>query len=421
MSLSIFVAINNRNTFLNYTVQIMTEELLNIDYHITKNSKILIIEDDRTHSFFLRKIFEDLGFDNIEEAQNGKEGLDKTIELLPDLVILDLKMPVMDGFEYCKAVGKHPQCKDVTILAQTGDDEIENKNNIFEVGASDYVTKPIDIKEISARSFVHLRNSYNIKQLILYNERVKEELESARNLIELSLPDDRMINKIKSGYNIDIAAKFESAREIGGDFWGMIPLSENELAIYSLDVSGHGVDSALSALRIQTLLDSNVDQFDNPDEVMKWLNDKLIKLFPVFQFATMFYGVIDFNNNELNYSTSSTTSPIIFKNNCSEYKIIDGKGFPLGVTQNADFKCKKIEFDKNDILVLYSDALIEAVMENGEGFGTKRLIDLLNKSFKRGAGKDMSVALNFVLNEFHSQCGSLLEDDLTVNFYKRIS
>jgi sigma-B regulation protein RsbU (phosphoserine phosphatase) len=169
------------------------------------------------------------------------------------------------------------------------------------------------------------------------------------------------------------------------------------------------------------LLDSNVDQFDNPDEVMKWLNDKLIKLFPVFQFATMFYGVIDFNNNELNYSTSSTTSPIIFKNNCSEYKIIDGKGFPLGVTQNADFKCKKIEFDKNDILVLYSDALIEAVMENGEGFGTKRLIDLLNKSFKRGAGKDMSVALNFVLNEFHSQCGSLLEDDLTVNFYKRIS
>ena len=384
------------------------------------NSRILIIEDDRSQRLLLRQIFEGLGFVNVEEAENGQEGWNKTQSYDPDLVILDMTMPVMDGFAYCKAARGHPEFKDITILVQTGLTDLHNKAAIFEVGATDYVTKPVDSKEVAARSLVHLNHSYNLRELKTFNERVKNELVAARNLIEVSLPDERSISKIKNRFNIEIAAEFESTQEMGGDFWGFEPINQNQLAVYAIDVSGHGIDSALSALRIHTLIHANADQFDKPGDILEWLNKKLVKLFPVGQFSTMFYGVIDIEKNELSYSVASTTAPLILSKEKAPPRVISGNGFPLGAFEDAKFVTESIEFGAEDTLVLYSDAVIEANCSAGEMFGEQRFNAMLEEIFYSNKGKSCDYILNEALKVLHKECGKKFDDDLTINLYRRV-
>lgn len=384
------------------------------------SSKILIIEDDRSQRLLLRQIFEGLGFVNLQEAENGEEGWNKTREYDPDLVILDMTMPIMDGFAYCKKAREHPEHKNTTILVQTGLTDLHNKAEIFEVGATDYVTKPVDSKEVAARSLVHLNNAFNLKELRTFTERVKNELVAAKNLIEISLPDERAVNKIKNNYNIEVAAKFESTQEMGGDFWGFEPLNKNQLAVYTIDVSGHGIDSALSALRIHTLINANADQFEKPSEILDWLNKQLIKLFPTGQFATMFYGVIDIEKNKLFYSVASTTAPLIYLKDKSSPKIISGSGFPLGAISDAKFVTKSMEFEEGDTLVLYSDAAIEAEDSSGTMFGEERLTALLEDLFYNNQDKPSDYILKEALKSLYKECGKKFEDDLTINFYRRL-
>lgn len=398
------------------------EDLEYIDYDkaLLKNSKILIVEDDRTQRLLLKSIFEDFGFKHVEEAENGDQGWKKTLKLDPDLVILDMNMPIMDGFAYCKKAREHPDYKNTIILVQTGLTDLEDKAAIFKVGATDYVTKPLDFHEIAARSFIHLKNASNLKELNTFNARVKHELLAAHNLIEISLPDDRSIKQIKSDYKVDIAAKFESTQEMGGDFWGFHPLSKSQIAIYAIDVSGHGIDSALSALRIHTLIHSNADQFKEPGDALEWLNKKLFKLFPTGQFSTMFYGIIDVENDALMYAVASTTSPIIMYADQKSPKIIPGNGFPLGAIEDATFGTNCVGFKPSDTLVLYSDAIIEAMDSKGEMFGDKRFVELLKESFGKKSKFTSSNALNEMLKAFYKECGDKLDDDLTVNFYHRL-
>lgn len=390
------------------------------DTELLKSSKILIVEDDRTQRILLRGIFDELGFHNVIEASDGKEGWEKTLQFIPDLVVLDINMPVMNGFEYCKAARNSIDHNDMTILVQTGLVDLENKAEIFKAGATDYVTKPVDFSEIVARSLIHLKNAQNVKELKAYNTRVKTEISAAKNLVDISLPDSRSIKTIKSKYKIDIAAKLESSQDLGGDFWGFTPVNKNKLVIYTIDVSGHGIDSALSALRIHTLLHANAGNLGAPGEVLEWLNKKLLRLFPPGQFATMFYAVIDTEHDEMQYATSSTTSPILLKQNKFPPEMISGKGYPLGVIDNADFKTRKIAFKKGDTLILYSDAITEAKKNGNNMLGEEGFINLLKKSFSKQQKFDCKVILSDTLNMFHKEYGEKLDDDLTINFYHRL-
>jgi sigma-B regulation protein RsbU (phosphoserine phosphatase) len=386
---------------------------------LLKRSKILIVEDDRILRMLLRNILEDSGFYNIEEATDGKEGWEKTLKIDPDLVILDINMPIMDGFEYCKIARKHPEHKDTIILVQTGITDLEAKAKIFEEGATDYITKPHDFHEIAARTEIHLKNALNLKELNAFNKRVKEELKSATSLIEAALPNEFAIKSISEDYKIDLAAKFESTQEMGGDFWGFIPIDKSNLAVYSIDVSGHGIDSTLSALRIHTLLHANASNFKTPGEVLEWTNNKLAGLFPVGQFATAFYGIINTKKNILEYATAACPSPIIMGSKGGDTNFISGKGFPLGAVKDADFKTLEASFKPSDTLILYSDAITEAINKDGELYGEKRFLELLQKTFAKQKDFSSDEALKETLKHFHSECGEKLTDDLTVNFYYR--
>ena len=140
-------------------------------------SRILLVEDDPLTRTILVKLLQMEGFRDIIEAENGAEGLRAVKSQRPDLIIADIKMPVMDGFDMCRAIRQDsdPAIARTPILVQTALRQMKDKARIFEAGATDYVTKPIDPAEIAARCVVHLEREIIIRRLKKFNENLARE------------------------------------------------------------------------------------------------------------------------------------------------------------------------------------------------------------------------------------------------------
>lgn len=383
---------------------------------IINDARILIIDDSKFARLTLRTVFEKYGFKNIEEAEDGKKGIKKTKEFNPHLVMLDINMPVMDGIEYCKAIRKIKKFEDIAILVQTGLNTSEEKNIIFCAGASDYISKPIDAREVIARSFIHLERVFMIMDMKLYRDRIAKELESARKIQELSMPGKNLLQEIYNKYDLRVYSHFKSSSEMGGDFWGIKDLGGDMLAIYNIDFSGHGIDAALNTFRMQALINSSEEHDANPGNFLAWLNKKIIKMLDVNQYATMFYGVIDFRRNELVYSCAACPPVIMLKGKSKKCETIIQNGFPIGINENADYSSYSVPFEKGDLLFLYSDAIVETEDEKGKFLSEEALVKKVKGMFSSGKHNE---SLSEFVNFFYTNYGKNLKDDLTISLYYR--
>ncbi|HEU5047304.1 MAG TPA: response regulator [Rickettsiales bacterium] len=134
--------------------------------------RILIVEDDLFSRMIIKKVFQKEGFRNIEEAENGLIGLQKVHSFRPDMVISDIVMPQMDGGEMCRRIRRDsdPVIARIPILIQTALTQPEDKELIFAAGATDYICKPVDAREIITRSVVHLERVAILNRLKNFND-----------------------------------------------------------------------------------------------------------------------------------------------------------------------------------------------------------------------------------------------------------
>ena len=136
------------------------------------NSLILLVDDDKINRLLLREIFTHHGFTNLIEAVDGADAIEKTALHHPDLVVLDIMMPNVNGFEYCAQMRSKEEFRYLPILVQTALADTSHKTMVFANGADDYISKPIYPTELIARSKVHLERQHNLKQLELYQARL---------------------------------------------------------------------------------------------------------------------------------------------------------------------------------------------------------------------------------------------------------
>lgn len=385
---------------------------------IKEMSKILIIDDDRTSRALIKDVFVKRGFKHIKEASNGLDGLKITNEFFPDLIILDINMPVMNGYEYCKKIQEEPTLQNIPVIALTGLSDSEDKKKIFKSGASDYLAKPFDYYEIFARSFLHLERKFFIKELKAYSREIKRELEGAKELQLFSMPSKHDIVKAKESYGITVCAYLLPSNEIGGDFWSFKEVDDDKIAVYNVDFSGHGVNAALNTFRLHTLINSNeMKAITQPNDYVTKLSNSLMKVLPTGSFATMFYGIIDVKNDIMEFCPASSPPPVLISHDKETATLIKSTGFPLGILEDARYEKNKIEFKKGDILVLYSDAFTETTCNNGEFLSEEEFASI---SFKHFYGKDLTDKLlyNFI-KEITDKFAVGITDDMTISVYKR--
>lgn len=382
---------------------------------------ILIVEDDYLGRVILREIFKKQGFTRIEEAENGKQALGKIESFKPDLVILDVIMPEMDGVECCKRIRAHaePHISHVPVLFQTSLDGMADKARLFAAGATDYLTKPIDPHEITSRAVVHMEREVMTRRLREFNARVSQELDMARSTQRVLIPDNKLIADTQKDYGLHICSHYQPSSELGGDFWGMKSLSSEELAIYMVDFSGHGVNAALNVFRLHALMQAAMDTAKAPGAYLSHLNAILAPLLPVGQFCTMFYGVINTKQNTLSYASAAAPPPVLVAKNSESYTLLKNSGGLLGAFKETAFQTTNLTFNIGDCLMLYSDALIETPGESNSMQPIEHWASGFQRNMKEHAN-DCGMTFSVLLEAFQQRCGIHLTDDLTLATFLRI-
>lgn len=379
--------------------------------------RILIVDDDQFNRELIAMYLTKRGFNRLEFAVDGASALRQVKDSPPDLLILDIMMPGLDGYEVCQRLRAEPDGDVLPILVQTGLDKPEDRARVFEVGATDLVTKPINRCELLARVVIHLEHRLLVRGLRDYRKAMKREMASARDMQHALMPKGTEIRRLEERYNVELASYFQSSSEIGGDLWGLVELNDRQFGVYTVDFSGHGVAAALNTFRLHTMLDSLDDVSTAPALVMTEMNTRLCHVLARGQFATMLFGVVDVARGSFTYTAAASPRPFLRAAPGAPIERLDSAGVPLGIDAGATYEIRQAPFGNGALLFAYSDALIEAERTaDGTMFDEDALGSL---AARHGAVDGAADFLDATLASALEEIRYPLSDDLTVVCIRR--
>lgn len=376
-------------------------------------ASILIVDDMVLMQKMIGQCLSRAGYTNLSYASDGDEALKIIEKKCPDLVVLDLNMPKVSGYEVCRTLRANPDYKNLPILVQSAAETAKERTEVFNVGGTDFVSKPINQPELLARVRMHLENKFLISNLSAFHARVRSELDMAREMQQDILPSRPILNNLEDKYGVSIEAFYQASSELGGDLWGIWDLPNNHLGFYVLDVSGHGVGAALNTFRAHSAMAMLDDYKLDPAVFLDHLNQKLVKDFPTGSFATMFYGVVNLDTHKMTFAGAGAPNPLIASKS-GECCRIDSSGLPIGILKSATYENLTHQLKAGDLIFSYSDVLLEAVGKDGNFLGDEGLEKLFKKIIRKTDHSADKKVIRFLLDKFFStQTEKQLDDDLT--------
>jgi sigma-B regulation protein RsbU (phosphoserine phosphatase) len=351
------------------------------------------VDDTPTNLQVLAGMLKDREY-KVRPVPSGKLALLAARRDPPDLILLDINMPEMNGYEVCEHLKADDKLKRIPVIFISALTEQLDKVKAFAIGGVDYITKPFQMEELHARVETHLklrRLQIEVEEtnarLEQANGRMSRDLKAAAKIQETFLP--REVPRVPG---TAFAWIYQPCDELGGDGLNVVPLGAGMAGLYVLDVSGHGIASALLAVTLSRLLSppsepSSIliragdvqDRFDitPPAEVAARLN----RLFPfdsaTEQFATMVYGILNVSTREFRYVSAGHPGPVHLPSG-DDPVILASQGFPIGLADGS-FVERSVRLGEGDRLYLYSDGVPEAMDPAGQQFGDARLLEAIRQ------------------------------------------
>lgn len=322
-----------------------------------RQCRILIVDDLNSSRVLIESILRSAGFTQLVTAADGVEAIEAIREETPDMLVLDIVMPRMDGFEVCRHV-REALGLDIPILVQTGVQEGDFKVRAFDSGASDLVSKPINAGELVSRVKLHLERRRMIGRLQTYQRRMEEDLGVAQAMQHSLLMSDAEVATIVGPRGCDMQTRYQASNTLGGDLWQIFPVDETRFGLFMVDLSGHGVTAAINAFRVHMLAAEQIEERRDPSAWMERLNESLVRILPVEHFATGFYALIDPALGCLDYVSAGAPPPLLV-NAHGKVRWLDQHGTLLGCRSGVGFEATRETLRKGDRLFVYSDALYE--------------------------------------------------------------
>lgn len=377
----------------------------------TAETKILIIDDSDAVRMLISVYLRAAGY-KVLEAPNGQVGLAIAAEKSPDLILLDIAMPIMDGFSVCARVHQDKDLHTIPILMLSALSDTESKMRAFELGAVDYITKPVSKGELLARIQTHLTISRLTSSLQQANKELVEGLHAAANLQKNLLP-----RRIPDCKKLRFASYFNPCQEIGGDIYNIQRLDEEHIAIHIVDVSGHGFSAAMmTALVTQALGFSGTIVTSRSTDGKRTITapasviEELDKEFPLHRFnlyMTLFYMLINTKTDIFRYCCAGHPPAIQMKKNGTMHPLESG-GPPAGM--GGEWLEGSGTLDEGDRIFFYTDGLTEYRNKDGEFYTSERL----HQSMKNTTGLPIQATVQSIIGEvkqFGKQADG--DDDMT--------
>jgi sigma-B regulation protein RsbU (phosphoserine phosphatase) len=390
---------------------------------------LLVVDDDEPNRDMLSRRLRKRGY-QVEVAEDGTRAL----AMLGDgparfhLVVLDIMMPGLNGLEVLEILRRERSPTDLPVIMATARDQSEDVVRALELGANDYVTKPLDFPVALARIETHLA----LKRAVDESARLERRL-AERNR-DLEKANARMIRDLHAAARVQgnflprepppvpgasFAWVFRPCEELAGDGLNVFPIDDQRVGLYVLDVSGHGVASALLSVSVvralappserATILTREGGGLLAPAEVAAELNRRFPFDVETGQYFTIHYGVLDVASGTFGYVSAGQPGPVVLSPG-GKVQVMDGRGYPIGLAEGP-YEGRDVRLGPGDRLILYSDGIPEAVAPDGRMFGEARFLDAL----RRGRDRPLDACLDAVRQEVEDWCGEVgPRDDISL-------
>ena len=313
-------------------------------------------------------------------ATNGEKALAlASAEEKPDLILLDIMMPGMDGYEVCSRLKSDPTTSEIPVIFLTGQTSAEDETRGFEVGAVDYVHKPFSPAVVKARVRSHILLREARAQLASQLRALNDELDMARQ-IQLSI----LPHSIPTLPGLEIAARFFPMTSVAGDFYDFIQIDDKHIGILIADVSGHGLPSALIASMLQVALTGQAGHASEPAQVLAGLNRALCGKF-THNFVTAAYVYLDLEKNFMRYAGAGHPPVLQWRISTGKTAKVLENGLVLGMFEEAIYEALEFPLEFGDRYVLYTDGVPEAANPSEEEFGVDRFMRFIENHKHLGA------------------------------------
>lgn len=374
---------------------------------IDESTNILVVDDNPANLRILSQILTERGY-RVRAVTSGGRAL-ASVELTPpDLILLDIRMPDMDGYAVCKQLKATPETADIPILFISALDDVQDKMKAFAAGGVDYITKPFQLEEVMARVETHLSLRQLRRNLQAAHDRMAQELALAAQ-VQASFMH-RTMPQIP-GWQLAVA--LVPTRLTSGDFYDTLLLPDGSVWLLIADVMDKGVGAALYMAMSSALLRAYALEHPNrPELVCQAVNARLLEYTTADQFVTVFLGMLDPVTNTLVYANAGHNPPLLIGSSGSAApELLKRTGAPLGMLEEAAWRPQKVQLQPGDCLVLYTDGVTEAASAGDESFGLERLQHVVEEQ----AGQPATVVREAILaavREFTA--GVQLVDDIAL-------
>jgi sigma-B regulation protein RsbU (phosphoserine phosphatase) len=346
-------------------------------------AKILVVDDEpqleRLIKQRFRKKIKNQEYEFIF-SQNGPQAL----EILKqnggiDIVLTDINMPKMDGLTFLTKLDDMSTTLKAVMVSAYGD--MKNIRSAMNRGAYDFVTKPIDFEDLETT----INKALKELELLKIAQKAREELTHIQHELNVASEVQQSIipknfNIFPNGSKFEIFARMIPASEVGGDFYDFFMLDKQRFGFVIGDVSGKGMPAALFMAISRTLLKALALKNHSPHQCLNDVNYLLSQDNPKSMFVTLFYGVLNIETGELEYSNGGHNSPSVITNDADLIRLENCNGCALGVNQDYAYHSEKTVLKPGSSLILYTDGIPEAINIDENAFSENRLREFLKQS-----------------------------------------
>jgi sigma-B regulation protein RsbU (phosphoserine phosphatase) len=370
--------------------------------------RVLVVDDSRVQRRILVAYLQKLGFEAVE-AESGAEALDKARRVAVDLVISDWMMPGMDGLEFCRAfreLGHESYVYFILLTSKSDKGEIAQG---LDVGADDFLSKPVGLDELRARIAAGER-ILRMERELQHKNRVANaalaELQLLYDAVDRDLVEARKLQQSlvrewhRSFAEAEVNLLLRPAGHVGGDLVGFFPIGDESLGLYALDVSGHGIASALLTARLAACLSGTTPGHNlalchdaqgrvvarAPEEVVQQLNRLMLDEVETGHYFTMILAAMHLRSGRVQMVQAGHPSPLVQAADGSVRPVGDG-GMPVGLLAQPSFGEQKFTLAPGERLLICSDGFSECFDRQGRMLGdvglTRRIVK--NRRLRGGA------------------------------------
>jgi len=384
----------------------------------------LVVDDNDENRNLLARRLQRKGL-LVMEAVNGRQALELIRQHNFDLVLLDIMMPVMNGYQVLEALNADAKLRHLPVIVISGVDDLGSVARCIEMGAEDYLFKPFNKVLLNSRVNACLEKKRLRDQEVVYRQQIEEyncQLKSQLQRNELELKMARRVQasllpgELPQLPNWEFAARWLPAHQVAGDFYDFIAFRDGQLGLVVGDVTDKGIPAALFMVFAYNKVRTCMASAQTPAQGIIEANRMICSESSHGLYVSLVYTRIDPLSGEITYVNAGHGPPLLYRASQAQFLPLATTGIALGMDAGATFEQSSLRLGPGDFILFYTDGVQDTLNEVGQPFGEERLLSVVQENV-HGSAAEIVTALEKALETFRSSTDRF--DDTTIVIARR--